>query len=160
MGRLDRLMANGAWLLTHLEALVLYHPYGLSDHSAMQLVSSPPFPSGPKPFKFFNAWTLEESFLPAVREAWAMNINGSAMFRLANKLKTLKVVLKKWSRGVVGPMQDNIQQLRRSLEAAQESLQRDPLNSTLISRETRERILYKSLLSREVSMIRHKSRQN
>ncbi|KAK1305594.1 hypothetical protein QJS10_CPA10g00686 [Acorus calamus] len=57
-------------------------------------------------------------------------------------------------------MQDNIQQLRRSLEAAQESLQRDPLNSTLISRETRERILYKSLLSREESMIRQKSRQN
>ncbi|KAK1309659.1 hypothetical protein QJS10_CPA08g00713 [Acorus calamus] len=55
MGRLDRILANNDWLLLHPKATVIYHPQGLSDHSAMHLILVPPFPSGPKPFKFFNA---------------------------------------------------------------------------------------------------------
>ncbi|KAK1300424.1 hypothetical protein QJS10_CPB13g01270 [Acorus calamus] len=49
MSRLDHIMANHDWLLLHPEALVL------SDHAAKHLSPIPLFPTGPKPFKFFNA---------------------------------------------------------------------------------------------------------
>ncbi|KAK1302467.1 hypothetical protein QJS10_CPB12g00823 [Acorus calamus] len=126
----------------------------------MLLSPVPLFPTGPKPFKFFNAWTKYDSFLPIVRSSWEKDVSGTAMFRLASKLKRVKIALKIWSKEILGPIQNCLMNQRTTLEAVQAQLQLDPLNKDLIFLEYKERVTYKDLLLKEESMIRQKSRQN
>ncbi|KAK1263733.1 hypothetical protein QJS04_geneDACA022341 [Acorus gramineus] len=119
MSRLDRVLVNEDWLLLHPEALVFYHPPGLSDHSAMQLILVPSFPLGPMPFKFFNDWVKHDSFFPLVRSAWEVDLRGTTMFNLVCKLKRVKVALKAWSKEVLGPIQHCLAQQRCTLDRIQ-----------------------------------------
>lgn len=42
------------------------------------------------PFPFFNMWSGSPRFLPIVEEVWQTNVDGSCMFRVVQKWKTLK----------------------------------------------------------------------
>ncbi|KAK1289713.1 hypothetical protein QJS10_CPB18g01119 [Acorus calamus] len=64
MCRLDRVLANQAFISKYPHSLVEYLPPGISDHSPLKVIFEPPIPSGPKPFKYFEAWegSQEEKF--------------------------------------------------------------------------------------------------
>ncbi|KAK1309490.1 hypothetical protein QJS10_CPA09g00791 [Acorus calamus] len=98
--------------------------------------------------------------MPIVQNAWELEVNGTAMFRLVSKLKQVKAALKQWHREEVGPMQHNLERQRFFLEEVQKKLQGDPLNQQLLHIESEARREYKNTLTREESMIRQKSRQN
>ena len=56
-------------------------------------------PKQKKPFRFFNYLLQNEAFLDIVASHWfSFSIRGSAMFRLARKLKTLKKVIREFSK--------------------------------------------------------------
>lgn len=73
-----------------------------SDHTSILLCDSwADF--GPKPFKFFDERLKEESIEDVIKEAWAKEVtpnNPDCTFR--DKLKNVKVALKKWSRDKMG----------------------------------------------------------
>ncbi|KAK1321159.1 hypothetical protein QJS10_CPA03g00797 [Acorus calamus] len=54
--RLDRVLGNQAYISTYPYSVVEYLPPGISDHSPMKVISTPLLPSGPRPFKYFEAW--------------------------------------------------------------------------------------------------------
>ncbi|KAK1318512.1 hypothetical protein QJS10_CPB04g00904 [Acorus calamus] len=56
MCRLDRVLVNASFTNSYPHSLVHYLAPGISDHSPMQVSYEPAFPTGPKPFKYFEMW--------------------------------------------------------------------------------------------------------
>ncbi|XP_057452426.1 uncharacterized protein LOC130744250 [Lotus japonicus] len=78
--------------------------WGISDHRAVALHFGVD-DYGPKPFKFFNHWVIEDGFNELVEGWWSsIVVEGWGGFVLMQKLKELKVRIKEWSksRGVWG----------------------------------------------------------
>lgn len=66
---------------------------GISDHSPI-LVRVMESPKYKKAFRFFNLWVDHPSFKQIVQEGWRTEVQGSAMFRVVQKLKSVKNGLK------------------------------------------------------------------
>ncbi|KAF9605398.1 hypothetical protein IFM89_016975 [Coptis chinensis] len=60
------------------------------------------------PFKFHNMWTTHPGFLTLVQENWQIQIEGSQIFILAQKLKRLIRAIKSWNRNVFGHLETKI----------------------------------------------------
>lgn len=76
------------------------------------------------------------------------------------KLRKLKQAYKVWNINCFGNVQLNIQKASRDLEIAQQQLNLDPMNSTLIIKENQCRETYFKALQKEESYAKQKSRQH
>ncbi|XP_028102778.1 uncharacterized protein LOC114302018 [Camellia sinensis] len=73
---------------------------------------------GPKPFRFINAWTIYPSFPSLLERVWQeARINGRAGYALFQKLKLLKVELKKWNAEVFGNLSAKLKKAEEELVA-------------------------------------------
>ena len=61
--KLDRCLANLAWLENFKNSFTIVDLPGVSDHCSLILHLDRAGISGPKPFKFYNAWTSHHLFL-------------------------------------------------------------------------------------------------
>uniref|UniRef100_A0A803Q408 Reverse transcriptase domain-containing protein n=1 Tax=Cannabis sativa TaxID=3483 RepID=A0A803Q408_CANSA len=88
--KIDRVLANQAWLdfFTRVEALFLNE--GTFDHTIIVLNVYPAAPGGKKPFKYFRMWSSHASYHTEVKKIWEGKISGSKMFQVVSKLKILK----------------------------------------------------------------------
>lgn len=77
---------------------------------------------------------VNENFLKIVENHWSKQVDGTKMFCLVRKLKTLKG-LRKLNREKFGNIEQNHKALRGVLKEKQETLHTDPLNITLQSEE-------------------------
>ncbi|OVA03288.1 Endonuclease/exonuclease/phosphatase [Macleaya cordata] len=88
--RLDRALANSDWTSLSPNATVEHlSPIG-SDHAPIFLSTSLSAKSSPKPFRFFNLWLKEDSYLQVVKHAWDQHPLGSSAFQLASGLRIIK----------------------------------------------------------------------
>ncbi|XP_071717988.1 uncharacterized protein [Rutidosis leptorrhynchoides] len=98
MSKLDRIMVSCSILSLWMNVAVSTLPRGASDHcpllnSNVDSVAN----SGPKPFKFFNAWMGHSEFTKLVENNWVAPINIYMVdLVVKNKLKRLKVAIKPW----------------------------------------------------------------
>lgn len=58
--------------------------------------------SQPAPFKFFNMWTSHSDCKRLVTDVWSRSFIGCPMAVLTQKLKALKLELKKWNKDDFG----------------------------------------------------------
>ncbi|KAL7161405.1 hypothetical protein ACSBR2_041963 [Camellia fascicularis] len=73
---------------------------------------------GPKPFKFINAWLLHPNFLHEVRKVWdSTRVHGWASYIIMEKLRALKVALKRWNVEVFGDVDSNLKEAESELHA-------------------------------------------
>ncbi|XP_039056740.1 uncharacterized protein LOC120199801 [Hibiscus syriacus] len=94
--KLDRVLINHNWVSTFQSSFVEFLPPGVSDHCMTLVWFSKDNPTNkPKPFKFFNFWTLHPNFLKEVEQSWKVSFQGNPMKILFLKLKHLKTSLKK-----------------------------------------------------------------
>ncbi|KAK1261720.1 hypothetical protein QJS04_geneDACA011581 [Acorus gramineus] len=126
----------------------------------MKLIVVPPLQSHPKPFKFFIAWLRHDTFMDTLKQAWSVDIPGTAMYRLAKKLQHTKLVLKAWSLQHFGRAQERVGCTRERLATVQITLQNDPLNKQLIVEEEEFRAQYEEALKREEEIFCQKARLN
>ncbi|KAK1307758.1 hypothetical protein QJS10_CPA09g00850 [Acorus calamus] len=159
MCRLDRALGNQNFILIFPHSLVKYLPSGISDHSPVKVILEPPFPSGPKPFKYFEAWKEHNSFSQLVHNAWKTDVIGNPMYQFIKKLSNTKSAIKFWNREVYGPIQSHVACCKKDLEEAQKSLHNDPSNNSNSAKEKELRLIYHGLLSQEEKFARQKSRQ-
>ncbi|KAK1284659.1 hypothetical protein QJS10_CPB21g00747 [Acorus calamus] len=157
--RLDRVLGNQMFISSFPHSLVEYLQPGISYHSPMKVIFEPPFPTGPKPFKYFEAWEEHPSFSTTVQSAWNLNVSGNPLFCFIAKLSNLKRILKIWNRDIYGPIQNSFASSKRSLEEAQIALHQSPHDPVLITSEKSKRESYQSLLNQEEKIARQKSRQ-
>lgn len=85
--KIDRVLVNSIWQ----DGFPMAHAHFLLDvYLILRAERSDSRPS----FKFFNIWSVHEPFLPTVGEVWSEEYEGTAMFQLCKKLKSLKKTLK------------------------------------------------------------------
>ncbi|VFQ96158.1 unnamed protein product [Cuscuta campestris] len=108
--RLDRILANIS-LLAYYDDVSLKHLSKFnSDHKPLLVHCSKSTPTGPKPFRFLNAWTLHDTFHSMVQKTWGNLPTIGGMRGLANKLSSLKAALKTWNKETFGDIFSQLQQ--------------------------------------------------
>ncbi|XP_028055040.1 uncharacterized protein LOC114259227 [Camellia sinensis] len=99
--RIDRVLLSPEWLI-HFKMKLWRLPRLISDHCP-RLLMEDERDWGPKLFKFINAWVPHPSFSSLFKSCWEnTNVVGWAGFIIHQKLKHLKVELKKWNSKVFG----------------------------------------------------------
>lgn len=88
--KLDKILANKAWVLAFLFANAFFDVAFISDQSSRIVSSDGKEQRRKVSYKFFNMWVDYEKFLSLVEKVWKRDIYGSPMFRLVIKLKILK----------------------------------------------------------------------
>ena len=95
--RLDRFLLSTDWEENFLSVFQRHLSRLLSDHFPI-LLEGGNLHGGKKPFRFENMWLKDEGFLERVSSWWETYLfQGTPSFSLANKLKMLKLDLKRWN---------------------------------------------------------------
>lgn len=94
-------------------------PRCASDYASVLLSTDGAMSAGPKPFRFESCWIRVESSRAVVEGAWWANVQGSASFRLVQRIKATKVALRKWNKDVFGVAQTQIKIISDCLHAIQ-----------------------------------------
>ena len=80
------------------DAFVTSGPFTCSDHSHVYLQTSALSPATKRPpFRFQPNWNHYEDVHSIVNKQWSIRVNGSLMFRFAQRIKAIKKDLKQWS---------------------------------------------------------------
>lgn len=87
--RLDRALANAAWISLHENYRVQHLPMVGSDHRPI-LLDTVPTTRVRRNFHFEAMWNRHESFLHQVMQSWSMPMNGSPLDTLSNKIQNCK----------------------------------------------------------------------
>ena len=95
--RLDRFLLSTDWEENFLSVCQRHLSRLLSDHFPI-LLEGGNLHGGKKPFRFENMWLKDEGFLERVSSWWETYLfQRTPSFSLANKLKMLKLDLKRWN---------------------------------------------------------------
>ncbi|PSR91221.1 Endonuclease/exonuclease/phosphatase protein [Actinidia chinensis var. chinensis] len=130
--KLDRVMVNNEWTQRGMLAQAQYDPPGkLSDHSPCLVSFMEEDNRGPVPFKFFNMWVKHDNFQAVVRSSWDLYVEGTTMFRLCKKLKTLKDPLKSLNKLHFSHISTRSAAAEEELQQAQQQLYNNPNDSEL-----------------------------
>ncbi|XP_028062821.1 uncharacterized protein LOC114266128 [Camellia sinensis] len=112
--RIDRILLNPEWLLKY-NFKVWGLPRLFFDRCPILLMDDVR-DWGLKPFRFINAWTSHPSFPSLVAKVWhESSIIGRAGYVLFQKLKILKVELKKWNFEVFGNLVTKLKKAEEEL---------------------------------------------
>ncbi|MCI39337.1 putative transposon TX1 protein, partial [Trifolium medium] len=100
MSRLDRVLVSDNWLVEWGAVSLWGLKRDVSDHCPI-IVRYDDHDWGPKPFRFNNHWLLNNSFVKVVEKEWASyQVSGWSGYVLKEKMKKLKVALRKWNKEV------------------------------------------------------------
>lgn len=156
--KLDRVLVNEEWCRTYENSVASFLPSGISDHSPFYVDFGPSFVVKRVPFRFFNFWVQNDSFLEIVRKVWERNVKGSPMFVLVTKLKALKKELKILNRQQYGDISTRVHKVREDLEETQRKLHLNPTNHELIKEEKMKLQEFSKFSLAEESFAKQKSR--
>ncbi|XP_048503085.2 uncharacterized protein LOC125498836 [Beta vulgaris subsp. vulgaris] len=93
--KIDRMVANQSWLDLFSTAEASFHNEGEFDHTLVILTIHPGLHGRKKPFKYFTMWRSSPKFLEIIRKHWMTEVQGTKMFQIQKKLKSIKVDLKR-----------------------------------------------------------------
>ncbi|EPS72449.1 hypothetical protein M569_02309, partial [Genlisea aurea] len=155
LSRIDRAIIrlpseNSETISYHLTGL----PWTVADHRPL-LLSRQSVDFGPHPFKFFNAWLANSSFVDFVKRKWdEFPKNDNPMRNFKDKLKGLKLALKPWiatnleaNRSKIFSLKQSMAQLEGIMESRELTLE-EKLAYAAASQESSE------LQRREIGMKR------
>lgn len=121
--KIDRVLVNEKWMSVFPLSEAEFLPAGLSDHSPMIVKILPLGPRPRRPFKFFDFWAEDPSFLDIVRQVWDTNIDGTPMFVVCSKLKLLKSELKQLNNQTYNDISKRVDEAREVLHMAQQQVE-------------------------------------
>lgn len=96
------MLVNGLWLSLFPLSETNFLLPGISNHSPSITTVRGNHSGKPKPFKFFDMWMEHPNFLKVIKEVWEVPVARNPLFRVVQKLKTMKFKLKDWNRNVFG----------------------------------------------------------
>lgn len=119
--RLDRAIANIGWCSLFPRVGVLHATAILSDHDPIIIQPTLQSDNGPRPFRFFEAWTRDQSSFDVVQTAWNFIFYGTEAFQLHKRIQAVKVALKTWNKDQFGICQEHVKWLIDELTKIQHS---------------------------------------
>jgi hypothetical protein len=117
--KLDRALANTRWCELFPRALVKHFPPFSSDHAPIVLYTDGELTGLPKPFKFEEIWTRDETSGIVIENAWRTLVPWSPLFKVCTKIKETKKNLTKWNKEHFGIFQSRIKEAWNQLERIQ-----------------------------------------
>lgn len=127
--RLDRAICNPHWFTSFNDPQLSHLPKHSSDHCPVLLSHSQRFFPANAPFKFEAMWIQHPDFLKLVADTWSSDIAGHSQFVLAQKLKSMKQVLKVWNKTVFGDIKLKVKLTESKAISIQEILDAGPSNT-------------------------------
>ncbi|XP_072076797.1 uncharacterized protein [Arachis hypogaea] len=94
--RLDRFLVGVDWQQLYPNATILRLSELGSDHSPLLLDSNPRTGRSRRRFKFQERWCSNDEIRKIVREVWHEQLDGSAMYILAQKIKRCQHKIVRW----------------------------------------------------------------
>uniref|UniRef100_A0A2N9HDU2 Reverse transcriptase domain-containing protein n=1 Tax=Fagus sylvatica TaxID=28930 RepID=A0A2N9HDU2_FAGSY len=154
--RLDRGLATLSWVQKFPAASVEHLDVINSDHKCLLLTREPRGTQcfQRKPFRFKEVWTSDEGCENTIQAAWGSAIPGSAMFKVAEKLKTCKKHLGDWSRRSFGSVTRQLREKKQELAKAEEKA----IKGGSLDRIRKLKAEVNFLLEREERLWRQRSR--
>jgi hypothetical protein len=92
--KLDKVLANEYWMSVFGRTIVEFKSGGISNHYPAIISAGIMRSFDPKPFKFYSFWIDHEGLLDWVKEGWNIQVDGVKMYKLYEKLRSVKAVLK------------------------------------------------------------------
>lgn len=156
--KLDRALVNGSFQTKFPLAKVRFLAPRTSDHSPIVVEINQGVVIRRKyAFKFQNFLTNRTNFLSLIQQSWNNQVGGVRMFRLVQKLKSLKPVLRHeaWA---AGNLCNKVKELKDDLVSVQMARDCDPLNETVKREEARISRAYREAALEEERMLKQKSK--
>ncbi|KAJ6874155.1 hypothetical protein NC651_032856 [Populus alba x Populus x berolinensis] len=148
--KIDRFMANNQWFnLQQIAHVHFGNPGAFSDHSPSTVQLGSRELCGKRNFKFFNMWAGHPQFLETISQHWSLDIYGSHMYILCNKLKHLKGRLKTLNNLHFSHISERVARAGKELDDTQLLLQNDMDNGDLLALEKQQRLNLVNLKSVE-----------
>ncbi|GJY25818.1 RNA-directed DNA polymerase, eukaryota, reverse transcriptase zinc-binding domain protein [Tanacetum coccineum] len=157
--KIDRIMANLAFNDNFAGAHAMFKPYRISDHAPSILIIPTLTKPKPKPFKFYNIITCKDNFAQVVKEGWSRQVSGFHMFRVAQRLKSLKKPLRKLLYDK-GNLHTNVNLLRDQLDRVQMRLDMDPFNEAIREEEANTVVAFNEACLLEERFLKQKAKIN
>lgn len=157
--RLDRSLCDDKWLDSFPNTSCMALPRVVSDHNSLLFTATNLAISGPKPFRFKSMWSLHSSFKNVVANCWSLTVPiGCPMYVTLQKLKALKLCLKRWNVEVFGDVHQNLKAARDKLADIQQQLASDGCPDQLFEAEVAAKAEVLEALRCEESFWRDKAR--
>ncbi|KAL2943893.1 LINE-1 retrotransposable element ORF2 protein [Bienertia sinuspersici] len=156
--KLDRVMANQIWLEKFQSANAVFLTEGCSDHWPAILRMNSEVGKGRKPFKYFQMWQQAPDYYQRVQQAWEVEIRGTAMFKVSQKLKKVKNSLKELNKMGFNNLQAEDTRTYQELVKIQEALHKYPLNTDLMQKEKEAAINYNQAHGSYMQYLRQKAK--
>lgn len=112
-------MANAQWLNEFQNSEVIFISDETSDHFLGLLNFCELIDFDTKPFRFFDMWATDPSFMTTVEKIWNQPILGTHMYRVSRKLVRLQQPLRKLNREVFGDMHQKYVAAKENLNRIQ-----------------------------------------
>ncbi|XP_074318694.1 uncharacterized protein LOC141655516 [Silene latifolia] len=133
--RLDRVLVNDAWIRSNDNIYAHFYIEGVFDHTPCVIQEHSNTAKPRRSFKYYNMWSKVEDFKECVNQVWDSDWNGTLMFQLVKKLKSLKWPLKQLNKDNFDDIVNNTARAKMNLEFIQLKLRDDPSNVALIVQE-------------------------
>ncbi|XP_057718268.1 uncharacterized protein LOC130932847 [Arachis stenosperma] len=114
--RLDRYLVGMEWKLKFPNVVVHRLTESGSDHAPLLMETEPQSWHSKRRFKYQKRWCGEDDVKRIVNEVWRMEVVGSAMFSLAQKLKVCRHKLVQWQKTHKANSRKEIEDLQAKLE--------------------------------------------
>ncbi|GMH16976.1 hypothetical protein Nepgr_018817 [Nepenthes gracilis] len=149
--KLDRIVANGHWLVQFGACKASFLPPRLSDHSpGILCLLEEPVKKGM--FRFNNFLASHPLFRQVVREVWAANVEGVPMFQLVTRLTLTRKRLKQLNL-MMGNVHEEVAHTRSRLEVVQN-------NHSEAGEERRCKADYARAIACELDFLQQKAKRN
>ncbi|XP_062114671.1 uncharacterized protein LOC133825786 [Humulus lupulus] len=140
--KIDRVMANQAWMDKFTNAEAIFLNEGIFDHTPAVLIVHSDIPNGKKPFKYFRMWSSHPQYHQEVCRGWHQMVKGTKMYQVVSKLKNLKSIFKELNKRGFSEIHMAYVQAKEKLSDCQNKMHRDPLNVVLQCQELEARKHY------------------
>jgi hypothetical protein len=155
--RLDRGVANGAWLVMHLAASVQHLDYIRSDHRPILVDTKEDVHQPSTKQKCFEAkWLQEKGFQEKLQQTWEAVTNEYPTNNILAKLNKLHGVLHEWDANVLQNPRKSLKRAQKKLEKAMNGLMNN--DNEVVAKEMAE--LIDLLLEQEETHWMQRSRAN
>lgn len=125
--KLDRVLVNDQWSTVFPSSMCQFSEPDFSDHACCGVRLCSASPRAKKPFRFFNYLLKNPEFLPLICVNWfSLNVTGTAMFRVSQKLKALKQVIGEFSKQNYSDLEKRTQEAHDSLIEAHSRMLDNP----------------------------------
>ncbi|XP_074288245.1 uncharacterized protein LOC141613412 [Silene latifolia] len=133
--RIDRFLINSEWMGMYPDSYAHFLPEGLFDHNPCVCYRRSVRTTRKSHFRYYNMWSMDPNFLTVVQHSWCKPVAGTLMYRLVNKLRSLKGPLKMLNRNGFADVEKSAGIAKALLEEIQVQMHNNPADQCLLQAE-------------------------